>query len=121
MSLTNLKSAAQKATSLSELMNGREQLTTAQVENQTLTPIAVDIASVNGKKFPVFVFAEAPDRYYNGGLILEKIVEAWVADADGDLSAVNDELANNSGDIRFRFRTGHTKDGTKNLTTVDII
>ncbi len=121
MSLKSLKETALKATSLSDLMLDREQLTTDELNGQTVTPIAVDIAALQGKKFPVFVFAEYPDHYYNGGIILEKIVEAWVAADDGDLSLVNDELADNTGDVRFRFRTGKTKDGKNNLTTVDII
>ena len=89
MSLKNLKSTAQKATTLSDLMLDREQLTTAQLNGQTLTPIAVDIAAIQGKSFPVFVFSEYPDHYYNGGIILMKIVEAWLGDYEGDITALN--------------------------------
>lgn len=121
MSLSNLKSTAQKATTLSDLMVDREQLTTDELSGKTVTPIAVDIAVLQGKKFPVFIFAEYPDLYYNGGLILMKIVEAWLSSADGDIDALNDELSTNTGDIRFRFRLGKTKDGKNNLTTIDII
>ena len=121
MSLKNLKAAAQKATTLSDLMLDRDQLSTDTLNGQTVTPIAVDVATLQGKTFPVFVFSEYPDKYYNGGLILMKIVEAWLADYDGDLSALSADLSTNTGDVRFRFRTGKTKDGKNNLTTVDII
>ena len=121
MSLKNLKSTAQRATTLSDLMLDREQLTTTQLNGQTLTPIAVDIAAIQGKSFPVFVFSEYPDHYYNGGIILMKIVEAWLGDYEGDITALNEDLSTNTGDVRFRFREGKTKDGKNNLTTIDII
>ena len=121
MSLKNLKAVAQKATSPSDHMLYREQLSTDKLNGQTVTPVAVDVATLQGKTFPVFVFSEYPDHYYNGGLILMKIVEAWLAEYDGDLSALSADLTTNTGDVRFRFRTGKTKDGKNNLTTVDII
>lgn len=120
MSLASLKQSAQRATSLSALMSGRTQVSTDTLVNNTVTPVAVDIASVNGKNFPVFLFAELPDSYYNGGTVLMKIVDVWIADYDGDLDALNEDLEKNSGDIRFHFRASKTKTGN-NLTVVDVL
>lgn len=119
--LSALKNSAINATTLSHLMTGREKISTDELTGKTLTPIAVDVAIVDGKKFPVFLFAEDDEHYYNGGMILGKIVDAWLADYDGDIDALSDDLGKNSGEIRFRFRSGKTKDGARNLTTVDII
>lgn len=116
----NFKSVAQSVTTLSDLMNGRTQLTTEDISGKTLTVIKFDIATVNNKPFPVVVFAEHPDKYYNGGIVLNKICYQWAEDYEGDIAQASADLEEFGG-VKFRFKTTKTKDGQRNLTTIEVV
>lgn len=115
----NFKAVAQSVTTLSDLMNGRSQLKTEDIAGKELTVIKFDIAEVNGKPFPVVVFAEYPDHYYNGGIVLNKICYQWASDYEGDIAQASDDLER-AGGVRFRFKTTKTKDGQRNLTSIEV-
>ena len=116
----NFRASAIKETTLSDLMVGREQLTTEDIAGKVLTVSNFDIIATNGKQYALVIFKEHPDRYYNGGMVLTKIVLNWIDDFDGDIAATSEALAN-SGGVQFRFTAGKTKDGKRNLTSVEVI
>lgn len=120
MSRINFKETATKVTTLSPLMSGREKLETEDIEGEILTPIAVDIAVMSGTGFPVFVFAEHPDHYYNGGLVLKKIADAWIDAYDGDPEACSADL-DAERDVHIRIKKGMTRDRSKNIVNVEIL
>lgn len=116
----NFRQSAIKETTLSDLMTNREQLTTDEVAGRTLTVDEFDIVTLQGKAYAIVVFKEYPDRYYNGGMVLTKICMNWVSDFDGDVEATSDAL-HKAGGVQFRFITGKTKDGKRNLTSVEVV
>ena len=77
-----------------------------------------DIVDNNGNSFPVFTFAEDENRYFSGGKALREMVEAWIEDYDGDLSAVNDDLR--AEHVKIKMRKVTTKGG-KTFTAVTIL
>ena len=116
----NFKASAIKETTLSDLMVGRTQLTTEDIVGETLTVEEFDIIAMNGKQYAIVVFKEYPDRYYNGGMVLTKICLNWIDDFDGDIIATSEALKK-SGGVTFKFNTGKTKDGKRNLTTIEVV
>ena len=116
----NFRASAIKETTLSDLMIGREQLTTEDIAGKALTIENCDIIAMNGKQYAIVTFKEYPDRYYNGGTVLTKIVLNWINDFDGDVIATSEALKQ-SGGVAFKFNTGKTKDGMRNLTTVEVV
>lgn len=123
MSQKNFKDVAVKTLSLSELMAGREQLKTEDLIGKTVTIMEFDFATITDKgeekTFPVILFKEYPDHYYNGGTLLQKLCIAWAAMYDGDYETASEELSN-SGGVQIRFRMTKTKSGN-NLTSVDVV
>ena len=116
----NFRASAIKETTLSDLMIGREQLTTEDIAGKVLTVSNFDIIAMNGKQYAIVTFKEHPDSYYNGGMVLTKIVLNWIDDFDGDIIAAATALAN-AGGVQFKFNVGKTKDGKRNLTTVEVV
>ena len=121
--MKNFKEIAVKTLSLSELMAGREQIKTDDLIGQTATIIAFDFATITDKgeqkTFPVLLLEEYPNRYYNGGALLNKLCEAWAAAADGDIVTASAELRK-SGGVKFKVSTTKTKSGN-NLTNIDVL
>lgn len=116
----NFRASAIKETTLSDLMVGKTQLTTEDIAGKVLTVSNFDIIAMNGKQYAIVIFKEYPDRYYNGGMVLTKICMNWIDDFDGDIIAAAMALYN-AGGVAFKFNTGKTKDGKRNLTTVEVV
>lgn len=121
--MKDFKEIAVKTLSLSELMVGREQIKTDDLIGKTATITAFDFATItdaNGdqKTFPVLLFKEYPDKYYNGGALLMKLCMAWMADYE-DVEAASADLEK-SGGVKIKFRATRTKGGN-NLTSVDVV
>ena len=116
----NFRESAIKEITLSDLMVGREQLTTEDIAGKVLTVSDFDIADMNGNHYAVVIFKEYPDRYYNAGMILTKICMNWIDDFDGDITATSEALKQ-SGGVALKFVVGKTKDGKRNLTTVEVV
>lgn len=121
--MKNFRDIAVKTLSLSELMAGREQLKTEELIGKTVTIVAFDFATITDKgeekTFPVVLFKEYSDHYYNGGTLLMKLCMAWAAEFDGDVDAASDALAAEGG-VQIKFRSTKTKSGN-NLTSVDVV
>jgi len=119
----NFRKIAQDELSLSPLMAGREQIKTEELIGQVITITDFDFATITDKgeqkTFPVLLLAEYPDRYYNGGALLNKLCEAWAAAADGDIESASAELRQ-SGGVKFKVSTTKTKSGN-NLTSIDLV
>lgn len=116
----NFRASAIKETTLSDIMVGREQLTTEDIAGKVLTIENFDIIATNDKQYAVVTFKEYPDHYYNGGMVLTKICMNWIDDFDGDIIATSEALKQ-SGGVAFKFNAGKTKDGKRNLTTVEVV
>lgn len=118
----NFTESAKSAVTLSELMNGREKIDTATIIRDYLggvTLTAFDIISVEGKQYPVFTIAENDNVYYNGGHVLNKIVEKWVEAYDGNITDASDDLGE-CGGLKIKLKESKTKKGN-NITNVEIL
>ncbi len=119
----NFREIASNELSLSHLMSGREQIKTEELTGSEVTVVEFDFATItdNGveKTFPVLLLEEYPDRYYNGGALLNKLCIAWAAAFDGDVEQASEELKK-SGGVKLRFKSTRTKSGN-NLTSVEVI
>ena len=119
----NFREIASNELSLSHLMSGREQIKTEELTGSEVTVVEFDFATItdNGveKTFPVLLLEEYPDRYYNGGALLNKLCIAWAAAFDGEVEQASEELKK-SGGVKLRFKSTRTKSGN-NLTSVEVI
>lgn len=119
----SFREIAAKTLSLSDLMTGREKITTEQLIGQTVTVTEFDFATITDrgeeKTFPVLIFKELPNNYYCGGTLLAKMCMAWVAEYDGDVAAASNALADEGG-VQIRFTAGKTKSGN-NLTNITVL
>ncbi len=118
----DFRKLAQQELSLSPLMAGREQLTTEDLNGKVATMISFDFASITDsgvqKTFPVIIFKEYPDYYYNGGYMLYKLCNAIMQNFES-VDEASAELEE-SGGLSLRFKQSRTKSGN-NLTTIEVV
>ena len=119
----DFRKIASKKLSLSPIMANRHQIQTSDLLGQTVTVINFDFAHIidkgEEKVFPVLLFAEYPDKYYNGGCLTSKMCEAWTAEFDGDVEAASIALEETGG-VRIKFTATKTKSGN-NLTSITVL
>ena len=120
----NFSQVAKDATSLSELMNGREKVVTSDIlekypEGITITAAEIVEYEKNGEtiSYPVIHFAENDHVFYTGGIVLKKIVEAWAAHFD-TWDEMNAQLAENP--VKVKLTSGRSKTGNT-ITNVDVL
>ena len=119
----DFRKIASKELSTSPLMANRTQITTDELNGKTVTITNFDFIDMKDsdveKTFPVLLFKEYPDRYYNGGLLLSKMCEAWANEMDGDIEAASNALEEFGG-VKVEFRISKTKSGN-NITTIIVL
>lgn len=121
--MKDFKKIAVDELSLSPLMAGREQIKTDELVGKEVTIVAFDFATITDegeeKTFPVLLLKELPEKYYNGGVLLSKLCQAWASEYDGDVEAASADLEK-SGGVKLRFKATKTKSG-RNLTSVEVV
>lgn len=120
--MKNFRDLARKATTLSELMENREKISTEDVIKNFpdgITINAVDVIKTSTATYPVFTFADDNTKFYCGGIVLTKIVNMWLEEYNGDLGMLNHDLAE-SGGVKVKLAESKTKD-KKNVTTVEVM
>ncbi len=129
----DFKKSAQKVTSLSPIMVGKEKLETEDIVGQVLTVVAFDFAPkfdkdgnpvvnpVTGEAdtFGVVIFKEKPTSYYCVGTVFTKVCKAWDAEF-GSAEEASAELEA-SGGVKVKFSMGKTRNGKNNLVSVEIL
>ena len=105
------------------LQVGRNQIETDEIIGKTLTIIGFDITEAtikNEKKvYPVIIFKELPEHYYNGGSLLMNLCKAWSDYFDGDVEAASEELER-SGGVKVTFSTTRSQSGNS-YTNVEVV
>lgn len=118
----NLTKIAQSVTTLSPIMNGEKLETDQLVKVSAKTPLhitKVDIVTMSkGERFAVCSFAEYPNAFYCGGLILTKIVDTWLNACGGEIDSVNAEIEKKNPAITLEKE--RSKDGMS-YTKINII
>lgn len=122
MNSNPFRQAALDSMSMSRLHEGREKLETEDIVGKPLTIEDFDIAVMgDGTAFAVFTFTEQSGKYYNGGLVLTKMVQAW-CDMYGSLESAVEAYKNEVDKVTIQLTMGKVKsDKTKSLVTVDIL
>lgn len=121
--MKNFRDLARKATTLSELMENRVKIKTEDVIKNFpdgITLNAVDVIKTTDAKYSVFTFSEDSNRFYCGGIVLNKIVNTWLDEYNGDLGLLNHDLAE-SGGVKVKLTVTKTRDGKNNITHVEVI
>ena len=122
----DFKKLAEQATSLSPIMEGKTKLSTEDIITQYpdgITLCTVDMVSYEKSgtpiEYPVFNFAENPDVFLAGGIVLKKIAESWASEFNGDYNAASDALFK-AGGVKVRLSSGRSKNGNS-ITNVEIV
>lgn len=112
---------AKKETTLSELMNGRKLETSEIIEMlpDGATVVECDTVTIDGAHYAVVKFEEIPDAFYTCGLILTKIVDAWLDDYNGDTSTLNHDLRE-AGGVKIKMAEKKTKGG-RSVTSIEVL
>lgn len=116
----NLREVAKNVTQLSELMTGREKIDTSTLIKKYPDGVhimACDLIVTADAEYCCILIKEDDKVFYNGGLVLTKIVKAWCG--CGDLSEVNAELLKSP--VKIKLSERKTKDGKNNITTVEVL
>ena len=118
---------AKRATTLSNLMDGREKLGTEEVINKYPNGITItefDIVTTpdqngNPATYPVIAFEEDNTKFIYGGKALMDVVTMWLANFEGDVETTSNALKA-AGGVKVKLSAGKTKQG-RNFTRVDVI
>lgn len=120
----SFKQEALDATSLSDLMNGREKVTTEDIIKKYPGGITITGADIveyekDGRpvSYPVLTFAENNKFFYTGGIVLKKIVERWLSHFN---SAEEMNVALAGDPVKVKLSTGRSKSGNS-ITNVEIV
>lgn len=119
--------AARKATTISELMAGREKMKMGDIIATYPNGVTVRdfdmVSSVDGDtgeltSYPIFVFDENDSVFAFGGTVFKNIVAMWLDDFDGDLAACRAGLR--AEGVKIRFSNGVTRKG-RPVTLVEVV
>ena len=114
---------AKEATSLSEIMKGKNKVDVDELYGEEITITGFDFLTMTDKsgeqkEFAVCTYAEDTEAFFFAGTVLTKICKAWVSDF-GSPEEASEELAAEGG-VVIKMDKGKTKNGNK-ITTVEIL
>ena len=130
--MSRLSDAAKKTTTLSELMTGRDKISTEEIIRNYpngITVIGVDMVNTTQvdrktgeilpSTYPILVFKEDSTKYFFGGTAMNNIVNDWIA-LCGGLEEVNTELGQTGG-VTVKMELKRTSNGNQftNVIVVD--
>lgn len=114
---------AKEATSLSEIMKGKNKVDVDELYGEEITITGFDFLTMTDKsgeqkEFAVCTYAEDPKAFFFAGTVLTKICKAWVSDFGSPEEA--SEALDADGGVVIKMDKGKTKNGNK-ITTVEIL
>ena len=118
---------AQRATTLSPIMEGRDKITTEAIIKKYPDGITLDGFDMvttpdkdgNPNTYPVFTFAEDPSVFLYGGKALHDVATLWLSHLEGDIEATSTALKA-SGGVKVKFTSTRTSAG-RNFTKIEVI
>ena len=123
----NFKESANKATIVSDLMEGREKIKVSDIiEDEVLkgqvTLTNFDIVNGTDKNgnsitYPIFTYKEDESKFFYGGYVLNKVVQNWINEFDGNVENCRDEFSKSEG-ITIVMTSSKTKNG-HNIVNVE--
>lgn len=124
----DFREQAKNATVISDLMEGRDKIKVSDIVDDEVLKgeiILTDfdiINTVNDKgeaiSYPVFTYKEDDSKFFNGGYVLNKIVNMWIDKFDGNVDSCR-EAFRASGGLAIKMSAGKTKN-SHNIINVEI-
>lgn len=126
----DFKKIALDATTMSELMNGRDKMDTEELIKKYPDGVTIDfIDNVNmsqedgeAENVWIFVTEEQPNKFTFGGFVLAKIFNNILAEFEGDYDAMIEEYNSSLKEDKLRVKLERAKTKTKReITKVTIL
>lgn len=126
----DFKKIALDATTMSELMNGRDKMDTEELIKKYPDGVTIDfIDNVNmsqedgeAENVWIFVTEEQPDKFTFGGFVLAKIFNNILAEFEGDYDAMIKEYNSSLKEDKLRVKLERAKTKTKReITKVTVL
>lgn len=126
----DFKKIALDATTMSELMNGRDKMDTEELTKKYPDGVTIDfIDNVNmsqedgeAEHVWIFVTEEQPDKFTFGGFVLAKIFNNILAEFEGDYDAMIKEYNSSLKEDKLRVKLERAKTKTKReITKVTVL
>lgn len=126
----DFKKIALDATTMSELMNGRDKMDTEELIKKYPNGVTIDfIDNVNmsqedgeAENVWIFVTEEQPDKFTFGGFVLAKIFNNILAEFEGDYDAMIEEYNSSLKEDKLRVKLERAKTKTKReITKVTVL
>lgn len=110
--MKDLRKIAQQQTVLSKLMEGREKITMETLVRNypngvTVTGVDLVPDTKTGDMYSIFTFSENEKLFASGGIVFNKVVNAWLREYDNDIEMLNHDLPEMGG-VKIRFSYGRT-------------
>lgn len=125
-----LAERARKLKEISPLMKGREKLETRDATGRVLTLMYADlIGAGTSDEYAIVVFAEEPDKFLFGGLVLTKLVKDLMAQLESEGTTLDEELEatfTDKGDptpdaIKIKMTPRKGKSSNRGYTDVEVL
>lgn len=126
----DFKKIALDATTMSEIMNGRDKMDTEELIKKYPDGVTIDfIDNVNmsqedgdAENVWIFVTEEQPDKFTFGGFVLAKIFNNILAEFEGDYDAMIEEYNSSLKEDKLRVKLERAKTKTKReITKVTVL
>lgn len=126
----DFKKIALDATTMSELMNGRDKMDTEELIKKYPEGVTIDfIDNVNmsqedgeAENVWIFVTEEQPDKFTFGGFVLTKIFNNILVEFEGDYDAMIEEYNSSLKEDKLRVKLERAKTKTKReITKVTVL
>ena len=120
--MINLRNAAQKALTLSEIVENKEKISTEEIIEKYPDGITInnlDIVDIRKQTNYVYTFVEEPDCFAYAGTVLKKVFDQLLQAEKGDLKQLRADLKAQKG-LRVKLSTSTTLDDME-VTVVELI
>lgn len=126
----DFKKIALDATTMSELMNGRDKMDTEELIKKYPDGVTIDfIDNVNmsqedgeAENVWIFVTEEQPDKFTFGGFVLAKIFNNILAEFEGDYDSMIEEYNSSLKEDKLRVKLERAKTKSKReITKVTVL
>lgn len=114
------KEFAQRKTTISSLMAGREKLETSKLNGKDITILYFDIVSdSNGQPYTVYVTKEYPECFCYGGKVITDIFTGYVESVGSE--EIAQEQLQAEGGLKVRLSSKKCKRGNNTYTAVEVL
>ena len=117
--MSKFRDLAVRATTLSDLMDGRDKIDTEDLISEYpegFTVDDLDLCTVGDEPLWVYTLREDDSVFAFAGSVLKKIFDACLTSCEGELDALHEEFDG----LKIKLKSGKTKKG-KDITLVEVL